>query len=61
MTHSLELVPQSIADGWEAICSCGWRKFEPFAWEKDDPKSTRDGLLAFLKERFREHAAEQVS
>ena len=48
--HSLKLVPQSIADGWQGFCSCGeWIAFASF-YEFND----RDTLLDAIK---REHQA----
>lgn len=50
--HKLQLIPQTIADGWEAECSCGWHKFRSF-YEIND----RDALLKRLREDYNEHAA----
>jgi hypothetical protein len=51
--HDIVYVPQSIADGWEAYCSCGeWRAFENFY-----AQPSKEGLLKALKEAFAEHAA----
>lgn len=49
--HEIFFVPQSIADGWEAYCSCGqWRGFENF-YEIPD----REQLINALKAEFEKH------
>lgn len=49
--HEILYVPQSMADGWDAFCSCGeWRAFETFY---EIPE--RDELLAALKLEFEKH------
>jgi hypothetical protein len=49
--HSILFVPQTIADGWEAYCSCGqWRAFESlYAIEG------RDELRGALKKAHEQH------
>lgn len=49
--HELELVPQPVADGWQAQCVCGWKTFASFYDFK-----TKDELVAELDRRYREHA-----
>jgi hypothetical protein len=52
--HSVCLVPQSIADGWEAYCSCGeWRCFISFY-----EIASKDGLIVKLKSQHRLHCQE---
>jgi hypothetical protein len=49
--HEMRTVPQTIADGWEAYCSCGeWRAFEQFR-----AIETREGLLAALSAAHADH------
>ena len=48
--HKLELVPQSIADGWQALCKCGWRDFKSFYDYQD-----RDDLLNALYVSYAGH------
>ena len=43
--HALRLVPQSIADGWQAQCTCGWSAFESFL-RQPDKELLLDGLRA---------------
>lgn len=51
--HSIATVPQSMADGWEAYCSCGeWRAFASFY-----EYPSREGLLAALRGAFDQHVA----
>lgn len=51
--HAIHYVPQTIADGWDAFCSCGqWRGFANFR-EFD----TKDALFAGLKEAWASHLA----
>jgi hypothetical protein len=49
--HELELRPQSIADGWEARCKCGWRKFRSFM-----TIANRDEMIKTLREDYAKHA-----
>lgn len=50
--HEVAYVPQSIADGWEAYCSCGqWRGFLSLY---ETPG--RDETIAALKAEFDKHA-----
>lgn len=50
MPHELKLIPQTIVDGWQACCSCGWKSFLSF-YEIED----RDALIAKLEEQHRLH------
>jgi len=49
--HQLELVPQTIADGWQGFCSCGqWGAFASFY-----DYAERDRLLDALRAAHKEH------
>jgi hypothetical protein len=53
--HMIAYVPQTIADGWEAYCSCGeWRCFVSI-YEIPETMGVREATLAKLKERFQLH------
>lgn len=50
-THELQLVPQSIIDGWEGYCSCGeWKAFADFYTHR-----TRDEAIAAIQHAHAEH------
>jgi hypothetical protein len=50
-SHTLLLVPQSIADGWEGYCSCcNWSIFISFYRIED-----KDELIAKIRERHHLH------
>jgi len=50
--HHLALVPQSMMDGWEAMCACGEWKTHATFHEFD----TRDELLKSLEIAYKIHA-----
>lgn len=53
-THTIVYVPQTIADGYEAYCSCGeWRAFASY-YQHD----TKASLKAALDEAFAGHRQE---
>ena len=53
--HEIAFVPQTIADGWDAFCSCGeWRGFVSFYDEPD-----REAVFERLTKMHKEHAAGQ--
>lgn len=53
--HKICLVPQSIADGWEAFCSCGkWKSFKSFY---DFP--TKESLIDALRADHASHVAQE--
>lgn len=55
--HEIAYVPQTIADGWEAYCSCGeWRGFTSFY---ETP--TREDTFAALKTAFERHVEKSKS
>lgn len=48
-THELQLIPQPIADGWQGICSCGWKTFESLYY------ATRDEVVAKIRSAHEAH------
>lgn len=57
--HEALFVPQSIADGWEAYCSCGqWRGFASFRdLPPDQCKNARETVISCLRESHEAHKA----
>lgn len=54
--HELKLIPQPIADGWQAKCTCGWKSFSYFQdFDATDHFGTRDEVLAELQKQFNLH------
>ncbi len=55
--HDVAYVPQTIADGWEAYCSCGeWRGFVSIY---DVPaKNAREETFSMLKDAHEKHIAQ---
>jgi hypothetical protein len=54
--HKLELIPQPIADGWQAKCVCGWSAFSYFQ-DFDSPGhfGSKDEVLNCLRQGYRGH------
>jgi hypothetical protein len=62
MGHTLELIPQPIADGWQGKCSCGeWKSmsyFQDFDAPLLDHFGSREEVIADLQKQFEQHAKE---
>jgi hypothetical protein len=52
INHELTLIPEPIADGWRAKCSCGWQEARTFL---DIETRTKESLIAALQKDFEDH------
>lgn len=54
--HELQLIPQSIADGWQAKCKCGWSMFSCFQdFDTDKKFGSKEDVLAHLRSEYEAH------
>ena len=51
--HEKEYIPQSIVDGWQVVCTCGFKAFESFGW--DNKSGYKERLFERLDAKCSEH------